>query len=65
MNIRVNGIECDVKASDLESLLAELDYADQTVATALNRNFVRKKDRGATKISDGDEVEILTRRQGG
>lgn len=65
MNIRVNGIECDVKASDLESLLAELDYADQTVATALNRNFVRKKDRGATKISDGDEVEILTPRQGG
>ncbi len=65
MNIRVNGIECDVKASDLESLLAELDYADQTVATALNRNFVRKKDRGATRISDGDEVEILTPRQGG
>lgn len=65
MNIRVNGVECDVKASDLEGLLAELDYADQTVATALNRNFVRKKDRGAAKISDGDEVEILTPRQGG
>ena len=65
MNIRVNGVECDVKASDLESLLAELDYADQTVATALNRNFVRKKDRGATMLSDGDEVEILTPRQGG
>jgi len=65
VNIRVNGVECDVKASDLESLLAELDYADQTVATALNRNFVRKKDRGATMLSDGDEVEILTPRQGG
>ena len=65
MNIRVNGIVCDVKASDLESLLTELDYADQTVATALNHTFVRKKDRVATKISDGDEVEILTPRQGG
>ncbi|MCB1537331.1 MAG: sulfur carrier protein ThiS [Rhodoblastus sp.] len=65
MNIRVNGIDCDVKASDLESLLAELDYAEQTVATALNRNFVRKKDRAATRIAEGDEVEILTPRQGG
>ncbi|MCC0004224.1 MAG: sulfur carrier protein ThiS [Methylobacteriaceae bacterium] len=65
MNIRVNGIDCDVKASDLESLLAELDYAEQTVATALNRAFVRKKDRAATRIAEGDEVEILTPRQGG
>ncbi|HMN70851.1 MAG TPA: sulfur carrier protein ThiS [Rhodoblastus sp.] len=65
MNIRVNGIDCDVKAADLESLLAELDYAEQTVATALNRNFVRKKDRAATKIAEGDEVEVLTPRQGG
>ncbi|MCB1523854.1 MAG: sulfur carrier protein ThiS [Hyphomicrobiales bacterium] len=65
MNIRVNGIDCDVKASDLEGLLAELDYADQTVATALNRNFVRKKDRAEAKLNDGDEVEILTPRQGG
>lgn len=65
MNIRVNGIECDVKAADLDSLLAELDYADQTVATALNHTFVRKKDRPATTLADGDEVEILTPRQGG
>lgn len=65
MNIRVNGVDCDVKASNLESLLAELDYAEQTVATALNHTFVRKKDRPTTKIAEGDEVEILTPRQGG
>lgn len=65
MNIRVNGIECEVKAADLDSLLAELDYAGQTVATALNRTFVRKKDRAQAKLSEGDEVEILTPRQGG
>jgi len=65
VNIRVNGIECDVKASDLDALLVELDYADQTVATALNRNFVRKKDRVSAKLADGDAVEILTPRQGG
>lgn len=65
MNIRVNGIDCDVKASDLEGLLTEFDYGDQTVATALNRTFVRKKDRAETKLAEGDEVEILTPRQGG
>lgn len=65
MNIRVNGAACDVTAQDLESLLAELDYADQTVATALNQTFVRKKDRAAARLNDGDEVEILTPRQGG
>ena len=65
MNIRVNGVACAVQAADLESLLAELEYGEQTVATALNRNFVRKKDRAATALADGDEVEILTPRQGG
>ncbi|MFO1167309.1 MAG: sulfur carrier protein ThiS [Rhodoblastus sp.] len=65
MNIRVNGVECEVKASDLDALLAELDYVGQTVATAVNQTFVRKKDRAETKLSDGDEVEILTPRQGG
>ena len=65
MNIRVNGIDCDVTASDLDALLVELDYADQTVATALNQTFVRKKDRAETKLAEGDEVEILTPRQGG
>ena len=65
MNIRVNGVECEVKASDLDGLLSELDYVGQTVATAVNQTFVRKKDRAETKLSDGDEVEILTPRQGG
>ena len=65
MNIRVNGAACEVTAETLESLLAELDYGDQTVATALNQNFVRKKERATTKLTEGDEVEILTPRQGG
>jgi len=65
LNIRVNGVECEVKASDLDALLSELDYVGQTVATAVNQTFVRKKDRAETKLSDGDEVEILTPRQGG
>ncbi len=65
MNIRVNGEPCRVASRDLAALLDELGYGDATVATALNRTFVRKKDRAETKLVEGDEVEILTPRQGG
>ncbi|MFO1117322.1 MAG: sulfur carrier protein ThiS [Beijerinckiaceae bacterium] len=65
MNIRVNGEACEVRSDTLAALLEELDYGETTVATAHNRNFVRRKDRAATKIVEGDEVEILTPRQGG
>lgn len=65
MIIRINGAEQDVQAQTLSALLDELDYGEATVATALNKNFVRKKDRAETKVAEGDEVEILTPRQGG
>ena len=65
MNIRVNGEIREVKARDLAALLDELDYGDTIVATALNQAFVRRKDRDETILADGDEVEILTPRQGG
>lgn len=65
MNIRVNGEERHVKSDTLAALLEELDYGDATVATAHNKNFVRKKDRTTARLADGDEVEILTPRQGG
>ena len=45
MRIRVNGHERDVAARTLAALLEELEYGDQLVATALNRDFVRAKDR--------------------
>ena len=37
----------------------------RAIATALNRNFVRKTDRGKTPLKEGDTVEILVPRQGG
>jgi sulfur carrier protein len=65
MRIRVNGLERDVAARTLELLLAELGYEDQLVATALNRNFVRSKDRIETPLREGDAVEIVAPKQGG
>ncbi len=65
MRIRVNGEAREVAAPTLDELLAELGYDDQLVATALNRAFVRAKDRSLTKLKEGDAVEILAPKQGG
>jgi sulfur carrier protein len=65
MRIRVNGEERDVAAETLEHLLRELGYKDQPIATALNRDFVRRQDRDATRLREGDAVEIVAPKQGG
>ena len=65
MRISINGNSREVEAGTLAALLAELDYGDATVATALNQAFVRAIDRPATLLSEGDAVEIVTPRQGG
>lgn len=65
MRISVNGRTLEASATTLALLLEELGYEDQTVATALNQNFVRGKDRAETALREGDTVEILSPRQGG
>ncbi|MGH6836400.1 MAG: sulfur carrier protein ThiS [Methylocella sp.] len=65
MRIQVNGKALDVEAATLGALLRELDYEDGAIATALNRNFVRKTERAKTPLKEGDAVEILVPRQGG
>jgi sulfur carrier protein len=65
MNIHVNGKALDVAAATLAALLRELEYEEGAVATALNQSFIRKSDRGKTRLNEGDAVEILTPRQGG
>ena len=65
MRIHVNGKPLEVAATTLDALLRELDYADQTVATALNQDFVRRIDRRTTELREGDLVEIVVPRQGG
>ncbi|HEX3181086.1 MAG TPA: sulfur carrier protein ThiS [Beijerinckiaceae bacterium] len=65
MLISVNGKPCEVRAETLAALLAELEYEDAVVATARNRDFVRRRDRAQTAITEGDEIEILVPKQGG
>jgi sulfur carrier protein len=65
MRINVNGRAREVSAPTLQTLLEELGYENQTVGTALNREFVRGRDRPQARLREGDVVEIVTPRQGG
>lgn len=65
MRIEVNGKRREVAAETLAALLDELEYDERHVATALNQTFVRKADRDAARLKDGDRIEIVSPRQGG
>jgi sulfur carrier protein len=65
MTIIVNGAELDVAASTLAEALDRLGYAAAVVATALNGRFVPATARLATRLCEGDEIEIVAPMQGG
>lgn len=65
MRITVNGQTLEVAAPTLALLLDELGYGDKTVATAVNQEFVRGKDRREVLLREDDTIEIVTPRQGG
>jgi sulfur carrier protein len=63
--IVVNGEATETSAATLAELVAELGFADGSVATALNGEFVPKAARSTTQLSRDDKVEIVAPRQGG
>jgi sulfur carrier protein len=65
MTLIVNGELREVAAATLAEALAALDYGEAKVATALNGEFVPARSREATRVKDGDRIEILAPRQGG
>ena len=65
MRVVVNGEPREVEATTLLGALEALDFAEATVATALNGEFVPARARAATPVKDGDRIEIVAPRQGG
>jgi sulfur carrier protein len=65
MRVIVNGEPREVAASSVDALLAELDYEGTHFAIALNFDVVPKSRWAETPIASGDEIEIITPRQGG
>ena len=65
MTLIVNGESRTVAVATLAEALQALDYADATVATALNGEFVPARARAETLVKDGDRIEVVAPRQGG
>ena len=65
MRVIVNGEPREISSGSVDALLAELDYEGTHFAIALNFDVLPKSRWAETPINSGDEIEIITPRQGG
>ncbi|MEY9179101.1 sulfur carrier protein [Bradyrhizobium sp. USDA 326] len=65
MLLIVNGEQREVSSASVDALLTELDYEGSHFAIALNYDVVPKSRWAETQLKAGDEIEIITPRQGG
>ena len=65
MRVTVNGEQREISSASVDALLGELNYEGTHFAIALNYDVVPKSQWSATALKSGDEIEIITPRQGG
>jgi sulfur carrier protein len=65
MRVIVNGEPREIRAASVDALLAELEYEGTHFAIALNYDVLPKGRWAETQLKAGDEIEIITPRQGG
>jgi sulfur carrier protein len=65
MRVTVNGEAREISSQSVDALLGELDYEGTHFAIALNYDVVPKSRWAETPLKSGDEIEIITPRQGG
>ena len=65
MRVTVNGEAREIVASRVDALLSELEYEGTHFAIALNFDVLPKSKWAETPLKSGDEIEIITPRQGG
>ena len=65
MRVTVNGEAREIASARVDALLAELEYEGSHFAIALNYDVVPKSRWAETQLKAGDEIEIITPRQGG
>ena len=65
MRVIVNGEQREINASRVDALLSELEYEGTHFAIALNFDVLPKSRWAETALKSGDEIEIITPRQGG
>ena len=65
MKIRINGKEEIMSSTTLEKLLDDLGHEPESVATAVNQEFVSISKRPRCELGDGDSVDIIAPMSGG
>lgn len=65
MRVTVNGEEREIASQSVQALLGELDYEGTHFAIAVNYDVVPKSRWAEHALKSGDEIEIITPRQGG
>ena len=65
MRVIVNGEQREISSVSVDALLGELEYEGTHFAIALNFDVLPKSRWAETAINSGDEIEIITPRQGG
>ena len=65
MRVIVNGEQREISSARIDALLCELEYEGTHFAIALNYDVLPKSRWAATPLKSGDEIEIITPRQGG
>ena len=65
MRVTVNGEPREISSASVAALLGELDYEGTQFAIALNYDVVPRSRWADTFLKNGDEIEIITPRQGG
>jgi sulfur carrier protein len=65
MRVTVNGEQREIASARIDALLSELEYEGTHFAIALNFDVLPKSRWAETAIKSGDEIEIITPRQGG
>jgi len=65
MRVTVNGEQREIASDSVDALLDELEYEGTHFAIALNYDVLPKSRWAQTALKAGDEIEIITPRQGG
>jgi sulfur carrier protein len=65
MRVIVNGEPREISSSSVDALLSELEYEGTHFAIALNYDVLPKNRWAQTSLKNGDQIEIITPRQGG
>ncbi len=65
MRVIVNGEAREIASMRVDALLSELEYEGTHFAIALNFDVLPRSRWAETALNTGDEIEIITPRQGG